>query len=336
LELVGFESSAAFRLSPGFPIFEGPKSDSDVADVVATMELSWLEDFLELAECGNFSRVAERRGTTQPAFSRRIKALEDWVGAELINRDTHRIALTAAGDRFRQVADETIRRLRLGREEVRETAATAASTLRFAATHVLSMTFFPVWLRALQERGKLDMAVRLTADNMQACEKLMLQGQAQFLLCHHHPAAATALDPTHFKSLPLDEDVLLPVSAPAEDGLGALCALPGTPECPVQHLAYTVESGIGRIVAAILAGGGTPAHLTPSFASHAAMVLAAMARDRRGVAWLPLSLVQADLQSGSLLRAGDETWDIPIEIRLYRPRARQAQAAEAFWSLLSE
>ena len=298
------------------------------------MELSWLEDFLELAACGNFSRAAEHRGMTQPAFSRRIKALEDWVGTDLINRDTHRIALTQAGERFRWVADETIRRLRLGREEVRALGVAAAATLRFAATHALSMTFFPPWLRDLQARAKLDIPVRLTADNMQACEKLMLQGQAQFLLCHHHPAAAIALDPAHFLSVSLGEDVLLPVSAPADDRRGPLFSLPGTPECPVPHLAYGVESGMGRIVAAARASSGPPAHLSQSFASHAAMVLAAMTRDRSGVAWLPLSLIQADLASGTLVRAGDESWDVPMEIRLHRPRARQAPAAEDFWSLV--
>jgi hypothetical protein len=34
-------------------------------------------------------------------------------------------------------------------------------------------------------------SVNLIADNMQACEQLMLQGQAQFVLCHHHPARAS-------------------------------------------------------------------------------------------------------------------------------------------------
>ncbi|WP_395678661.1 LysR family transcriptional regulator [Inquilinus sp.] len=297
------------------------------------MELSWLEDFLALAECGSFSRAAERRNMTQPAFSRRIKALEDWVGAGLVDRGTHRIALTAAGERFRPVADETIRRLQLGREAVREVASASTSTLRFAATHALSLTFFPAWLRGLQLRGGLDIAVRLTADTMQACEKLMLQGRAQFLLCHHHPAAATALEPAQFLSLRLGGDVLLPVSAPANEGQGPLHALPGTAERPVPHLAYGESSGMGRIVAATRALDGPPAHLAPGFASHAAMVLAAMARDRRGVAWLPLSLVEADLAAGTLVRAGDEAWDIPIEIRLHRPRARQAPAAEAFWSM---
>ncbi|HWU74121.1 MAG TPA: LysR family transcriptional regulator, partial [Sphingomonas sp.] len=50
------------------------------------MELAWLEDFIALSETGNFSRAAELRHVTQPAFSRRIRALEDWVGTPLFER----------------------------------------------------------------------------------------------------------------------------------------------------------------------------------------------------------------------------------------------------------
>lgn len=48
---------------------------------LGAMEIRWLEDFLSLVETRNFSRSAEARYTTQPAFSRRIKSLEEWVGA---------------------------------------------------------------------------------------------------------------------------------------------------------------------------------------------------------------------------------------------------------------
>ena len=58
------------------------------------MNLIWLEDFLALASTGNFSRAAEERHMTQPAFSRRIRALEEWLGVVLIDRTTHPAALT--------------------------------------------------------------------------------------------------------------------------------------------------------------------------------------------------------------------------------------------------
>ena len=54
-----------------------------------SLDLDWLEDFVALAETGNFSRAAEARAIAQPAFSRHIRSLEDWVGIDLIDRGTH-------------------------------------------------------------------------------------------------------------------------------------------------------------------------------------------------------------------------------------------------------
>ena len=60
------------------------------------MELKWLEDFVSLAETRSFSRSAELRHITQPAFSRRIQALEAWLGTELIDRSVYPTRLDAS------------------------------------------------------------------------------------------------------------------------------------------------------------------------------------------------------------------------------------------------
>ncbi len=298
------------------------------------MEITWLEDFVALAEHMNFSRAAAARQVTQPAFGRRISALERWVGAPLVDRETHRLSLTAAGAQFLPVAEETIRRLRQGRREALD-AANIAASLRFAATNALALTFFPAWLRQLGASVSTS-AINLVADNMQGCEQIMLDGQAQFLLCHYHPAAATRLNPNDFASVRLGMDMLVPVTAP--DGAGMpRHALPGSPEQPVSYLAFSEQSGMGRILAASWAQDGCAAHLKPVFTSHVAVVLKSLAADGRGVAWAPLSLVAEDLAAGqNLVRAGPGAWDIAMEIRLYRPRARQNGNAEAFWKMLKE
>ncbi|MBP2291782.1 LysR family transcriptional regulator [Azospirillum rugosum] len=302
------------------------------------MELNWLEDFLALAECGNFSRAAEGRHLTQPAFSRRIRALEDWVGTPLFDRTTQPVGLTEAGRRFRPFADETVRRLLQGRDEARLAGEVAASSLRFAATHALSLTFFPAWLRALEGRAHVQAdsaarlgAIHLVSDSMQACEQVMLQGQAQFLLCHHHAAAPSRLDTAAFRSARVGEDVLVPVTAPRADGQPLHSLAAG----PLPHLAYSPESGMGRIVRAAQGAFPVPLRLETVFTSHLAAVLRTLARDGRGVAWLPESLIADDLSRGLLVRAGDGAWDIAVEVRLFRPRARQSPAAEAFWALAS-
>ncbi|MEW6641585.1 MAG: LysR substrate-binding domain-containing protein [Pseudomonadota bacterium] len=299
------------------------------------MDLSWLEDYLAIIDCGGFSRAAEKRNISQPAFSRRVRALEDWVGAPLFDRSTHSVALTAAGERFRPVAEETLRRLYLGREEALEASRASAGTLRFAATNALSLTFFPAWLRGVEQRASLGEGVRLVADTMAACERIMLQGQAQFLLCHHHPAAQTQLDSQQFRSAHLGDDMLVPVCAPDPSQPDRpRYPLPGDAARPLPHLAYSSESGMGRIVEAVRGAGGPPAFLHAGFTSHVATVLVAMAREGRGIAWSPLSLVADDFAAGRLVRAGGAEWEIPIEIRLFRARARQSAAAERFWALL--
>lgn len=291
------------------------------------MDIGWLEDFLALVDHGGFSRAAESRSVSQPSFSRRIKSLEDWVGAPLIDRRTHRIGLTAAGESFRLVAEETLRRLQLGREAARAADRSDHETLRFASTHVLSLTFFPRWLRRLEAEQPVQATIALTADHMVACERRMIEGNAQFLLCHHHEAAPTKFG-NDFRSVRLGSDWLLPVAAPS--------LLAGTDPAKAPLLAFTAESGMGRILASTRARSGRKPPGQPIFSSHLASVLTAMARDGRGVAWTALSLVQEDLDAGRLARAGSADEDIEIEIRLWRPKARQSPAAEALWSRIVE
>src|SRR3954467_2804122 len=75
------------------------------------MELIWFEDYLALSETLSFSKAAEARHVTQPAFSRRIRALEDWVGASLSVRTTHSVTLTPAGEHFHGLAEILTRAL---------------------------------------------------------------------------------------------------------------------------------------------------------------------------------------------------------------------------------
>lgn len=287
------------------------------------MDTVWLEDFLALLESGGFSRAAERRGVSQPSLSRRIRSLEEWVGASLFDRSTHTVRPTAAGESFRHAAEDALRRLQLGREEARASSHAKSETLRFASTHVLSLTFFPAWLRGPETGAPPDATIMLTADSMTACERIMVEGNAQFLLCHHHAATPTRLG-SDFRSIVLGHDTLMPVASPA--------LLASTPAERLPQLVYTMDSGMGRILASAWALKGMTLPARPAFASHLASVLTAFARDGRGVAWSPLSLVADDLKSGVLAHAGDNADNVEIEIRLWRHKARQTPAAEAFWA----
>lgn len=290
------------------------------------LDLDWLEDFLALADCGNFSRAAQARAIAQPAFSRHIRALEEWVGVDLFDRSAHPTAMTPAGKRFLPLLQETLVGLEAARMKARAAHDLAAASLSFAATHVLSLTFFPRWLGGIEAQLRLG-PIQTLSDSSHACEDLMLQRKVQFVLCHGHADVPGRLDDGQYPAQRLSDDVLMPVTAPAADGapLHSLCAT----EAP-SVLAYSEASGLGRIMAAQLKAAPS---ISVVFTAHHAVLLRTLALEGRGLAWLPLSLIADDLRNGTLVDAGAGAWQVPVEIRLYRQPVEMAAAAEALWTL---
>jgi len=72
------------------------------------MDFDQLETFWEVARLASFSRAAEKRFRTQPAISSQIRALEEEVGAKLLDRSGGKVSLTAAGKLFLQYTESTI------------------------------------------------------------------------------------------------------------------------------------------------------------------------------------------------------------------------------------
>lgn len=77
------------------------------------MDFDQLETFLEVARLSSFSRAAERRFRTQPAISSQIRALEEEVGAKLLDRSGGKVAITSAGKVFQKYAEDTLEQRRV-------------------------------------------------------------------------------------------------------------------------------------------------------------------------------------------------------------------------------
>jgi LysR family transcriptional regulator, hypochlorite-specific transcription factor HypT len=295
------------------------------------LDLEWLEDFLVLADSGNFSRAAELRAIAQPAFSRHIKSLEEWVGVGLVDRSAHPVTLTEAGKRFQPEVKSLLEELLAARHAARAVDAMAAQRLRFAATHVLSLRFFPDWLAAVEARLSLG-PIEVVSDNMAACEELMLQRKVQFLLCHSQPSVSNRLDDVQFMSTRVSEDVLMPVAA-QKAAAKADWHIGDKASTDLPVLAYSEASGLGRIMRTLLPEAFQGRHIV--FTAHHAELLKTMVLEGRGIAWLPRSLIDEDLKSGRLQVAGSPRWQVPLDIRLFRRRATQSDATEAFWHAIS-
>jgi DNA-binding transcriptional LysR family regulator len=298
------------------------------------LDLDWLEDFLALADSGNFSRAAKLRAIAQPAFSRHIKSLEEWVGVDLFDRSTQPVVLTEAGKRFHPAIDDLLQRLEVSRLKARAAHEQAALSLRFAATHVLSLSFFPKWLSGIEAQLRLG-PIQIMSDHLVACEELMLQGRIQFLLCHGHASVASRLDDVQYTFARVSDDVLMPVTAPDSQGLPQHWIEESATQS-VAVLAYGQDSGLGRIMRSLTSKALEEAPFSTVFTAHHAVLLKTMAMEGRGIAWLPQSQIMAELASGLLVPAGHPHWHIPVDIRLYRQRAALSAPAEALWRVIQK
>jgi DNA-binding transcriptional LysR family regulator len=296
------------------------------------MDLTWLEDFLALAETLNFSKAAATRSVTQPAFSRRIRALENGVGTALFHRTTHQVSLTPAGEHFRSEAGNLVRGLQQLRRETAEASRRHVSRLSFAATHALSFTFFPRWIRN-EDTGFATESVTLSSGTMEACGQMMLHGDVQFLLCHDHPASQSRLARPGFSSVVVGDDVLIPLSAPLPSGLPKWSL---ENQAEARYLAYSDRSALGRIVADWITRCDDAPPLVQVFTSDLATTLMSMACGGDGLVWLPKMLAGDQIDRSRLVVAGSNRFFIPVHIRLYRSTSRLSPMAEAVWSRLKK
>ena len=267
---------------------------------------------------------------TQPAFSRRIRALEEWLGADLFDRSSQPARLTAAGEWFRARPRNCwrawrafpARRGRWPRRTRRRCASLPRTRCRSPSCRAgcRGSSREPRWARS----PGLRRAAR--------CEALLLQSQVQFVMSHAHPQASSELQVQGFPCVRVGSDMLIPVSAPDASGRPRYPLAQATPSSLLPLLSYSTESGLGRILREVRGAAleRCPAHSV--FTAHLASVLRTMALDGRGMAWLPQTLIHEDLASGRLIEAAPQEWTLELEIRLYRDRSPMGKAAEEFWS----
>jgi len=62
------------------------------------------------------------------------------------------------------------------------------------------------------------------------------------------------------------------------------------------------------------------------------MALKTMVVERKGMAWIPVSLIRQELDAGAITLVGGDDWAVDVSIVLLRPRSRMSPLAERFWS----
>lgn len=276
------------------------------------MELKWLDDYLALIEAGSFSAAAERRHISQPAFSRRIQLLEEWLGVELIDRTRKPLRFTPLAKQheaaFRSLATQVYEF-----RSALKSDANSSPGLVIAAQHSLAAAHLPAFLQKLRTRHP-EQRFRIRSENRDEGVTLLLRGHTDILLVYETANSMAGVPEQLATPCRLGDDDLILVASPklcmSDDFL--------KPDRPLPLLCFPPESFFGQAVRTHALPALMQSRLVAvQYVSEFSLGLREMALIHQGAAWLPRSLIAQDLKRKTLQELPTIGLQVPLKIMAY-------------------
>jgi DNA-binding transcriptional LysR family regulator len=155
------------------------------------IEVRQLRYFLAASEYGSFRKAAAAVGVQESAISRRIRDLEDRLGASLFQRHNGGVFLTLAGQRFVRHARKALRQIERGAKDVATIGRSEDGRIKIGIFSSLASGFLSDLLRAY-DKAHAQVLIELKdgdpVDHVSAIRQLRLDvafitGTSQWLDC---------------------------------------------------------------------------------------------------------------------------------------------------------
>lgn len=298
------------------------------------MELKWLEDFVELARTGSFSRAADERNITQPAFSRRIRALENWLGATLVDRSSYPVTLTDMGRQFLPSAEEIIKSAVGVRDDFRLLNRSSGPAIRILTLHTLASTILPDAVTALLKREPgARVSISASIQGVEEHFDALVGGTADILITYGHLGIiekSVSDGAMEWMTLRHEQFVLVATPDRVEEW-GERPLTRGRSGLP--FLAYANYSFSEKLVMPVARRFSRQLRIV--YEDSLAESLKAMALRGMGLAWLPQSLIRDDLEKKRLVAIEGDNFNVGYEIRAYKAQRNKNATATLMWDLLA-
>ena len=298
------------------------------------MEITWLEDLIELDATRNFSLAAAARHITQPAFSRRIKALENWIGTQLIDRSTFPVKLTPAGEVVLESARAMSQDMYRLRDECRDLFSPSSDTLSISALHSLALSIYPTYAQKLQDVIG-PFTTRMNATDYYDCIESLTLGRSELAICYSHILGPQYLNSGQFETVTLMQDPLLLVANPqVADRMGQAFGRTHTDGKTLPLVSYSPSCFLGKMQEIL-----TKHYHANNIAFHTVFensmseTLKRMILAGQGVGWLPKSVIENELRQKSLLVLPESTAVLELDVVLVRKSVAGSTLMQKIWEI---
>lgn len=291
------------------------------------MRLEWIDDILAVLDCGSLAQAAEKRMLTQSAFTRRVRTIEDSIGANLFDRRRKPVLLMPGVETLEPELREISARLHKLRQTLKAANDRSGKPLTFVCQHALTTTMSPQVVRAATKDG--ETSVRVRSGNQDECLMQLLSKEVDLAIMYALPKEAPSEISSAFETVNLGEDLLVPVCAPSLRDAASSAVIP--------IVAYPADVFLGQVFARMISPR-LPQGTTTLPIAETALTLAMLqlARSEIGIAWLPLTLVANSLTQSDLIRVDDALPVQSLQIKMVRLRARQTERSEFIWRRLAK
>ena len=294
------------------------------------MRLEWLEDILAVAETGSFAEAAERRNLTQSAFSRRIRNIEEQVGAELFDRTRKPVHLLDHTEAQRDQIAHLARLLRQLGADLRRGDRMSENRLVISSQHALTTSLTPSIIKDIN-RHRSDIYIRLRSANLEDCFAQLLSRQADILIVYRLPENEHPILGAYIESITIGVERLIPVMA--SEALAGLAASRAVGVLP--YIAYPTDVFLGQVlerrILPRLRGAIDASPRAETALTLASIELATMGI---GVAWVPESLARDRIAAGKLADLSDSLPNCSLEVTAVRLVGKPGPVEVAVWERL--
>lgn len=290
------------------------------------MRHDWLEDILAVLDTGSLVQASVRRNLTQSAFSRRIRAIEDMLGTEILDRSAKPAKLAPSiavlEDRMRDVSY----RYRDLVDDLSNHESAASNRIVIACQHAITTSLAPQLVKGLSEGHELS--IRLRSENRHECTMLLFSREADITLTYRLPNETPATERKYTEEIWVDQEDLIPVFSTTESGKLDLARRAG--KLPI--ISYPGDVFLGKLMnTALLENMGDTVRVER--VTETALTLAALqlAIAGVGIAWVPQSLARLPIDAGLLSELSDELPVATMHIFAERLTENRKPATRSVW-----
>lgn len=294
------------------------------------MRLEWIEDILAILNAGSLSNAAKQRYLTQPAFSRRIKLIEDYIGIELLDR-THKPAqlsntVLAQQKQLEQLATG----LRKLLYELRHQDRLIKDQITIVCQHSITTSVAPFLVKELT--NDLDSQVQLISANRNECLSMLVTQQADLTLSYHFDDETLPIDTEFIEQIDFGTELLVPIYK--TESLKELNTQYRNGELPI--ISYPPEVFLGIVMQReILPSLRKTLLLREKAVSSLTLAVMQLAHTGVGVAWVPHSLAIGEINDRKLTQLSHLFGSEKLKINAVRLSGEKSLMEQKAWSILS-